>query len=324
MDYFNYAFAILAFIAVVLFLEGTYLAWNAYKGPEAKRIARRLRAMSAGAHEDGELSIVKKRLLAKSSAVERVLLEIPRIHQLDRLLQQSGLALNVAGFLGLTVAGVVVGLVLATIFGLPLLAVIGAAVAAGAAPLLYVMNAKRKRLITFEQQLPDALDLMGRAMRAGHAFSGALKMVGDEMPEPVAGEFRITFDEINFGIRLQDALQNMATRIPSADLRFFVIAVLIQRETGGNLSELLDNISALIRARLKLMGTIRVLSAEGRFSAWILGILPFAVGGFIYLVSPKFMSMLWTDPTGLKMVWIMLVAMILGIFWMRQIVRIHV
>jgi tight adherence protein B len=324
VDYFSYLFAILAFIAVVLFLEGTYLAWNSYKGPEAKRISRRLRAMSAGAHEDGELSIVKKRLLAKSSSLERVLLEIPRVHQLDRLLQQSGLALNVAAFLGLTLLGVVIGLVLATIFGLPLLAVIGAGVVGGAVPLLYVVNAKRKRLITFEQQLPDALDLMGRAMRAGHAFSGALKMVGDEMPEPVAGEFRITFDEINFGISLQDALQNMATRVPSADLRFFVIAVLIQRETGGNLSELLDNISALIRARLKLMGTIRVLSAEGRFSAWILGILPFAVGAFIYFVSPQFMSMLWTDPTGLKMVWIMLVAMVVGIFWMRQIVRIHV
>lgn len=324
MDYFNYLFAILAFIAVVLFLEGTYLAWNAYKGPEAKRITRRLRAMSAGAHEDEDLSIVKKRLLAKSPTLERLLLDIPRVHQLDRLLQQSGLALNVAGFLGFTLLGILVGLILATFFGLPLFAVIGAGVVAGVAPLLYVLNAKRKRLITFEQQLPDALDLMGRAMRAGHAFSGALKMVGDEMPEPVAGEFRITFDEINFGISLQDALQNIATRVPSADLRFFVIAVLIQRETGGNLSELLDNISALIRERLKLMGTIRVLSAEGRFSAWVLGILPFAVGAFIYLVSPKFMSMLWTDPVGLKMVWIMLLAMVVGIFWMRRIVRIHV
>lgn len=324
MDYFYYLFVILAFIAVVLFLEGAYLAWNAYKGPEAKRIERRLRAMSAGAHEDGELSIVKKRLLSETPAVDRLLLEIPRIHQLDRLLLQSGLALNVAGFLWLTIMGALTGFILATVFGLPLFAVIGAGVAVGALPLFYVLNAKRKRLSTFEQQLPDALDLMGRALRAGHAFSSAMKMVGDEMPEPVAGEFRTTFDELNYGISLQDALQNMATRLPSDDLRYFVIAVLIQRETGGNLTELLDSISALIRARLKLMGTIRVLSAEGRLSAWILGLLPFVLVVTLNIINPKFMSVLWTDPTGLKVVWIMLVLMVVGVFWMRRVIRIHV
>lgn len=324
MDYFYYLFVILAFIAVVLFLEGTYLAWNAYKGPEAKRIERRLRAMSAGAHEDGELSIVKKRLLAETPAWERLLLEIPHIHRLDRLLLQSGLALNVAGFLGLTIIGALAGFILAAVFDLPLFAIIVAGLAVGALPLFYVMNAKRKRLITFEQQLPDALDLMGRALRAGHAFPGALKMVGDEMPEPVAGEFRITFDELNYGISLQDALQNMATRLPSDDLRYFVIAVLIQRETGGNLTELLDNISALIRARLKLMGTIRVLSAEGRLSAWILGLLPFSVAAILNILNPKFLSILWTDPVGLKLLWIVLVMMVVGAYWLRRVIRIHV
>jgi tight adherence protein B len=324
VDYFYYLFVILAFIAVVLFLEGAYLTWNAYKGPEAKRIEQRLRAMSAGTHEGGEQSIVKKRLLADTPALDRLLLEIPRIHQLDRLLLQSGLALNVAGFLWLTIMGALAGFILATVFGLPLLAVVGAGVMAGVSPLLYVLNAKRKRLITFEQQLPDALDLMGRALRAGHAFSSALKMVGDEMPEPVAGEFRTTFDELNYGISLQDALQNMATRVPSDDLRYFVIAVLIQRETGGNLTELLDSISALIRARLKLMGTIRVLAAEGRLSAWILGLLPFVLAVFLNFINPKFMSLLWTDPVGLKLVWIMLVMMAVGVYWMRRVIRIHV
>lgn len=324
MDYFYYLFIILAFIAVVLFLEGSYLAWNAYKGPEAKRIERRLRSMSAGAHEGEELSIVKKRLLAETPAMDRLLLGIPRVHQLDRLLLQSGLALNVAGFLWFTIMGALAGFILAAFFGLPLFAVIGAGVAMGALPLLYVLNAKRKRLITLEQQLPDALDLMGRALRAGHAFSSAMKMVGDEMPEPVAGEFRTTFDELNYGISLQDALQNLATRVPSDDLRYFVIAVLIQRETGGNLTELLDSISALIRARLKLMGMIQVLSAEGRLSAWILGLLPFFMGFYMYLVNTKMMSLLWTDPFGIKLVWSMLVIMVIGVYWMRRVIRIHV
>jgi tight adherence protein B len=237
---------------------------------------------------------------------------------------QSGLALNVAGFLGLTILGALAGFILAMVLGFPLLAIIGAAAVSGALPLLYVLNAKHNRLITFEQQLPDALDLMGRALRAGHAFSGALKMVGEEMPEPVAGEFRTTFDELNYGINLQDALQNMATRVPSDDLRYFVVAVLIQRETGGNLTELLDSISMLIRARLRLMGTIRVLSAEGRLSAWILGLLPFFVAIILNIINPKFMSILWTDPTGLKLVWIMSAMMVVGIFWMRKVIRIHV
>lgn len=324
MDYAYYLFIILAFVAVVLFLEGTYLAWDAYKGPEAERIERRLRAMSAGSHKDGELSIVKKRLLAETPALDRLLLEIPRIQHLDRLLLESGLKLNVANFLWFTMIGAAMGFMLAAFVGLPLFVVIVSGVMAGALPLFYVIYVKRKRLKIFEEQLPDALDLMGRALRAGHAFSGGLQMVGDEMPAPVADEFRITFDELNYGISLQDALQNMATRVPSNDLRFFVIAVLIQRKTGGNLTELLDNISALIRARLKLMGTVSVLAAEGRLSAWILGIMPFALALILNVLNPKFISLLWIDPMGLKLVGVMLVMMILGAFWMARVIRIRV
>lgn len=324
MDYSYYLFVILAFIAVVLFLEGSYLVWNAYKGPEAKQIERRLRTMSAEAHEGENLSIVKKRLLAETPALDRLLLEIPRIHHLDRLLVQSGLALNVAGFLWLTLMGALAGLILSTVFDLPLFAIIAAGVALGSLPLLYLLNAKRKRLIAFELQLPDALDLMGRALRAGHAFPGALKMIGDEMPEPVAGEFRTTFEELNYGVNLKDALQNLAIRAPSEDLRYFVIAVLIQRETGGNLTELLDSISAMIRARLKLLGTIRVYSAEGRLSAWILGILPFVLAIYMNMVNPKLMSMLWTDPVGLQLVWVMLLLMVIGAYWMHRIIKIRV
>lgn len=323
MDYIYYLFIILAFIAVVLFLEGTYLAWNAYQGPEAKRITRRLRAMSAGAHENGELSIVKQRLLSDTPVLERLLMSIPRIHLLDRLLVQSGLTLNVAGFLGLTLLGVLLGLMAGLFFGWPLLVTLGLA-AVGLLPLFYVLNAKRNRIGKLEQQLPDALDLMGRAMRAGHAFSGAVQMVGNEMPEPVATEFRTTFDEINYGINLQDAMQNLATRVPSTDMRYFVISVLIQRETGGNLAELLDNISALIRARLKLLGTIRVLSAEGRMSAWILTILPFILGGVLAIVNREFISTLWKDELGLKMIWFVAVIMVVGIFWMRRLIKIRV
>lgn len=323
MNNIYYLFILLGFLAVVLFLEGTYLAWNAYRGPEAKRMEKRLRAMSAGVEAKGS-SLLKQRMLAKTPAMARMLLQIPRIHQLDRLLLQSGLPMNVAGFLGLTLLMTLVGLLLGLLMGMPVVIVIVIAAAAGMLPLMYVTRAKHKRMLLIEEQLPDALDLMARAMLAGHAFTSGLKMVGEEVSDPVAGEFSIVFDEINYGISVQDALVNLATRVPSTDLRYFVISVVIQRETGGNLAELLNNISSLIRARLKLMGAVRVLSAEGRLSALILTILPFALAGVIFLINSKFLSVLWTDPVGPKIVAGALMIMIFGIFWMWRVIKIRV
>jgi tight adherence protein B len=176
----------------------------------------------------------------------------------------------------------------------------------------------------FERQIPEALDLMGRALRAGHAFPTAVKMVGDEMPEPIAKEFRILFDETNFGVPQNDALMRLADRVPVDDLRYFVIAVMIQRESGGNLAELLDNIAAIVRARLKLLGEVRTLSAEGRMSAWVLGLLPFGVAAMINIVNPEFMTVLWTDPMGLRMVGGALLMMAFAVWWMRKIIKIRV
>lgn len=149
-------------------------------------------------------------------------------------------------------------------------------------------------------------------------------MVGDEFPEPMGGEFRVTFDEVNYGVSLHDALMNLVTRVPVQDLRYFVIAVLIQRETGGNLAELLDSIAALIRERFKLFDKVRVLSAEGRLSAWILGLLPFGTAAVMALLNREFLSVLWEDPAGIRMVGTMLVSMLFGLIWIRRIVRIRV
>jgi tight adherence protein B len=324
MDTLYYVLIVLGFVALVLFIEGAYLSWNSYRGPEAKRIERRLEAMSAGAHGSHEATLVKQRLLSEEPFLARLLMRLPRVHEMDRLLLQSGLPWNTARFTGLTLIAAVVGFLFGLIMGFPLLPVLLLTLAFAAVPLLYVYNCKEKRLEKIEQQLPDALDMMSRAMRAGHAFPGALQMVGDESPQPIAGEFRLTFDEINYGISLQDALLNLATRVPSTDLRYFVIAVLIQRETGGNLSEVLLNISKLIRERLKLLATIRVLSAEGRLSAWILTILPFALAIIVSILNPKLMSVLWTDEMGRKLIATAITMMVIGIFWMWRMIKIRV
>jgi tight adherence protein B len=325
MDYLYYATGILVFVAVVLLIEGMYLTWNSAKGPEAERVARRLRMMSAGGHATGEsASMIKKRLLSESPVFQRLLLQMPRVSQLDRLLEQSGLTWTVSDLIALSlICPVLVG-GLALFLRLPLLMVLPLMAFSLFVPLLGVLRAKSKRLAKVDQQLPDALDLIGRALRAGHAFPTAMKMVGDEMNAPIADEFKATFDEVNFGISMNDALMNLATRVPSTDLRYFVIAVMIQRETGGNLAELLDNISKIVRERMKLLGQIRVLSAEGRMSAWVLGLLPFAAALMIQLSNPGFLAVLYTDPVGRKMVAGALTMMLLGVLAMRKIIRIRV
>lgn len=318
-----YLFLIFLFLAVVLFLEGAYLAWNIHRGPEAKRIRARLQA--ATLHWNGtRTALLKQRLLSNSPSLERFLLRFSYVHRLDRLLQQSGKSIMVTHFLVYTALAAMGGMASATLLELPLVITLLCAAAGSMLPLFFVLGVKRKRLKKIELQLPEAIDLMARALKAGHAFSSALQMASIDGPEPAAGEFRLAFDEINYGVSVQDALMGLAARVPITDLRYFVIAVLIQRESGGNLAELLDKISGLIRARLTLLGKIRVLSAEGRLSAWILSCLPFATALLLHFANPEFLKVLWTDSVGIMMVGIALGMMVLGIFIMSHIVKIRV
>jgi tight adherence protein B len=318
-------FIVLAFVTVVLLVEGLYLWWSAYKGPQAKRIEQRLRAISAAGTNAAEASILKQRLLSDAPLMQRVLLRVPRVHTIDRLLEQSGTNWTVAKFAGLTVAWFgVTFITLSLLPGLHWLVVLLIALTVGTFPFLHVLRKRSKRTRDLERQLPDALDLMARALKAGHALASALQMVGDEGQDPIATEFRIVHDEINYGVSVETALSNLASRVPSTDMRYFVVAVLIQRETGGNLTEVLGNLSALIRERLRLLGKVRVLSAEGRMSGWVMGCLPFVVAAIINVINPQFMAVLWTDPLGLKIVYAMLFLMLMGGLWMRKIIRIRV
>ncbi|WP_296225373.1 type II secretion system F family protein [Ralstonia sp. UBA689] len=320
-----YAFMILLFAAVVLCIEGLYQWWNNYHGPAAKRVDARIRALSAGGHVDQErLTILKKRLLSDSPRFQRWLMSLPRVTVIDRWLEQSGSSWSVGQLLGICC---LFGFgVLAAGAWLPVpIAIVGAvALLAGMLPVLYIVRLRHKRIKHLEAQLPDAVDMIARALRAGHSFASALGMVGQEIKPPMGPEFRITFEEINYGVAVDEALTNLAMRVPVNDLRYFVIAVLIQRESGGNLAEILDTIGMLVRERLKLYDKIRVLSAEGRLSAWILGLLPFCTAGLILVVNPDFMKVLWHDPIGLKMIGAALLNMVLGVLWMRKIIRIRV
>lgn len=324
MDYVFILFMIAAFFAVVLLLEGLYQMWNASHGPEIQRINQRLHDMSAGNFTGRPALLIKQRLLSESPGFEKILLRVPRVQSLDRLIEQGGSSMSVAQFLSLTLLAALMGLMLGLFFALPWILIVPLCLTAASLPFLYVHNRKSKRIGKIERQLPDALDLMSRALRAGHSFPSALDMVGTEGQQPIAREFRIVSDEVNFGIPLGDALGNLAVRVPVTDLRYFVIAVLIQRETGGNLAELLDNLAGLMRERFKLLGHIKVLSAEGRLSAWILTLLPFAMVILINLINPQLMSVLWTDSLGRKLSAWAMVAIVLGVIWMWRIIRIRV
>ncbi|HYD97604.1 MAG TPA: type II secretion system F family protein [Noviherbaspirillum sp.] len=317
--------SVLVFVAVTLLVESLYLMWKSYRRPEAGTIERRLQALGASHDNSRQTWLIKQRMLSDVPVLERWLLRVPSVHVLQKTVYQAGMNWTVSRLL-LTCAalGGAVCMIVTSVAHRPFLVGLAAGAAASVLPLLYVQRKRRLRLVQIEQQLPEALDLIIRALRAGHAFSSSLQMAGEELPEPIASEFRTTHDEINFGVALQQALTNLSERVPVADLRYFVVSVLIQRESGGNLTEVLGNLRRLIRERLKLVAKVRVLSAEGRLSAWILGIMPFAMAGLLNLVNPAFMSRLWTDPIGIAIIEYMLTLMAVGVLILRKIIKIRV
>jgi tight adherence protein B len=205
-------------------------------------------------------------------------------------------------------------------FPIPILAAMGA----GVIPLVYVAMKRRKRLRQFEENFPEALDLLNRAVRAGHAFTTGLSMIANETMDPIAGEFRTTFEEQNFGLPLRDALQNLADRVPLIDVRFFVTALLIQKETGGNLSEILENLAHVIRDRFRIYRDVRSKSAHGRLTAGILIALPPLLVLALGIVNPHYMRVMFDDPIGPLFLWGAAIWQILGSVLLWKIIRIEV
>ena len=325
MDLVFYGFAVLLFAACILMVEGAWLWWSGTHGSAARRINRRLRLMAARGEAGGErISILKQRRYARAPGLERLLRRVPQAAQLDHLLLQSGLSWSVAQFIGVTGALLLAALLLLAAWSMPLPGALLLLSCAVSGPCLLVLRARAARLKKIEAQLPEAADFLARALRAGHSFSNVLQMVGDELNEPISGEFKMAHEEINYGVPMNEALQNLAARIPLTDLRYLVIAVLVQRESGGNLAEVLVSIARIIRARLKLLGQVRVLSAEGRMSAWVLGLMPVVMIGVMALVNPQYIRLLWTDPSGIKLLWYAAGMVALGVVWMRKVIRIRI
>ncbi len=316
-------FVCLVIATVLLLVIGIDRIWQNYWSKNTSDIQRRLRVISGDMTAENRLQ-VKTRLLSEVEFINDALAKIPYTDKLDVFITQAGLQFSVGVFLARLLVLTLLSLLLLVYLQGNSIEVVLLSLLPSLLWLLYLQHKRGLRVSQIEAQLPDTLDLMARAMQAGHAFSSALLIVGSEGPPPIRHEFQTTFDEINFGISTDIALHHLTHRVASSDLRFFVVAVLIQLETGGNLTEILKSLAALIRDRQRIAGTVRVLTAEGRLSAWILGLLPFGLAGILSVVNPDFISKLWTDPLGIRMLQVSLSLMAIGVWWMWRMVRVEI
>jgi tight adherence protein B len=316
--------ALMVFVLVVGVILGAYAAVRTIPRTLAeRRLELRLHDVSPIVVETDE-SVLMREPSGPVPAVDRLLARTPGAASITRLIAQSGAQTTPGTIVLASLAAAVVTAAAAALFVRAPLAMPVAAMAGIAAPFLWLVHCRRTRVAKFEEQFPEALDLMARAIRAGHAFQTALGMVADELPAPVGPEFRKTFDQQNFGLPLREALNGLADRMPLLDIRFFVTAVTIQRESGGNLSEILENLAHVVRERFKIRRQVRTHTAHGRFTGYVLLALPAALAVALSSMSPEQMQLLFREPMGRTMLVGGVVLQTIGFFWIRRIIRIEV
>jgi len=311
------------FGTILLFMYACRLAYRVVAPRGTDRAIERIQDWSSPIEADAS-DIVRKDSMRESPWLNDLLKQIKKLQVLKDLHQQAdcrtplGALILIAAVLGLG------GFLLVISMGQKLILAVLIAVLLGASPYLYLLWQKSQRLARLERQLPEALELVSRALRAGHAFSVGIKMVGEEASDPIRKEFRRVFDEVSMGVALPQALANMTHRVDSVDLRFFNTAVLVQRETGGNLAEIIDSLATLIRQRFELQLRVKALSAEGRMSAGILLGLPIVVGIALFKINPEYMGLLFTDPIGQNLATFGSIMMVVGAVVMKRMVDIKV
>ena len=319
-------------ISFLVFVFALFLVLGAYvlatHGTDKKRARLQKRLSEALLHsantEDVDVVLARNELMSEIPWVNRTLVNLQAALQLKRMLDQADLHITpsrllmfsfMAGMLGALAASVL------TVF-IPLMILAGLICAS--LPIVHVWWKRKKRFDEFLYHLPDALDLISRALSAGHAFSEALHMVSMEMPEPIATEFRKTYEEQNLGLSVKLALENLTQRIPLLDLRMCVTAILIQRETGGNLAEILEKVAYTIRERFRIMGDLKTLTTSSRMSAWLLCALPIFVALAVTVMNPDYMSVLWKDPRGHYLIAAAMTMQVSGMLIVRKILKIKI
>jgi len=318
---------VLVFTSVFVVFALVLTASGTGASHQARQIMAHLdAALASGQSEsrDQVVDIRKDELLSAIPWINRWLLKIELAPRLRTLLYQAGLKWTAAGLLLMSAACFALPAYMAYLRSGAVAFGVLIGLIAGSMPLVYVFHKRRSRFNEIEQELPEALDLMVSALRAGHSLVAALRLVAYESPQPLGGEFRICFDEQNYGLELRTAMDNLVTRVPLQDLRIVVTAILIQKESGGNLAEVLDKASYVIRERFRLRRQVRVHTAQGRMTGWILSFLPLVLGVALYFVNPDTMSILWKRPIGIKLLYTSGIMTFTGALIIRKIVNMEV
>ncbi|MNQ69791.1 Bacterial type II secretion system protein F domain protein [compost metagenome] len=314
----------MVFIAVFLLSQGVAVPVFGEAGKMRKLIRSRLHVLEKANHLPNMQTVLRQKYLTRLSPLEAMLEQLPFMANLTQLIEQSGHEYRAYRVIVLGLAmGVAVGAVVLMFSAIWWMALVAAFLVAWL-PVLKILRDRNKRFAQFEEGLPDALDAMCRALRAGHPFNETLRLVAEEHQGAVAHEFGLTFADINYGNDVRRAMLGLLERMPSMTVMMLVTSILIHRETGGNLTEVLERLSRLIRGRFRFQRKVKTLSAEGRMSAWILVAIPFVLAIAIILTTPSYLPVLINDPTGHKLIIGAFCAMLIGIFWIRKIIRIQV
>ena len=314
------------FLACLFVVYALYLFTSRKSDARRKLLDERLaEAIRTSAQSiDVEVQLAREELLSEIPWVNRSLLKFEISASIKRMIDQADLQITVMRLVLFSLTAAALGFLAASMItvSLPLKFLLG--LIAGAFPFLHVIGKRKKRMKKFLQLLPDALDLMARGLSAGHAFTEALQMVATEMPEPISSEFRKTYDEQNLGLSLKLALDNLVHRMPLLDLRMTVTAIMIQRETGGNLSELLEKVAYTIRERFRIMEDLKTLTLSSRWSAWLLCALPIFLAIYMTAMNPTYMEVMWRDPRGHNLLFVAAIMQILGMLMVQKIMKIKI
>jgi tight adherence protein B len=318
-------FTIAVFVIVALATFGLAMTWD-QRNSQSRMIRDRLMAVNtaAGREETEELQLLRDELLSEIPALNRWLAKSERASSLQRKLSQAEVGMRPGKFLLLSACFAAVAGLIGILLTREVLFAFLFAVAGGFMLNLYVSFKRLRRFRRFEKMFPEAIDLLARAVRAGHAFTTALELIGAELAEPVAGEFRKTFEEQKFGMPVRDALLNLTERVPIVDVKLFVTAICMQRETGGNLAEIMDKLSYIIRERFKILRQVRVFTAQGRLTMIILMSLPPLLVCLMEVINPDFIAPLFTDPIGHVLIALGIIFQTAGFFMIRKIIDIKV
>ena len=313
--------AIAVFVVVAGFVVGAYVVATKMPGwLAAERLERRLRELSKPEAKNESVLLAQR----KAGGVDQLMSGTDAGSWLAKLIEQSGVATTPGSIVIISVGMTALFGLMGLVFARRWEAALAASIVGMVMPIGFLRFKRKQRMKKFEEMFPEALDLLSRAIRAGHAFQTAMGMVADELPAPVGVEFKKSFEQQNYGLPLKEALNQLSERVPLMDVRFFVTAVQIQRETGGNLAEILDNLAHVVRERFKILRQVRTHTAHGRFTGYVLLALPAALAVALSFISPEHIRTLFTTRMGQTMVMGAIVMQTIGFFWIKKVIKIEV